>query len=66
MNLLPTKPTPPFKLGEALIITIAMPHFRTKLNDSAFNKTWHPLELWQVFCCESLGILWKLSSRLTK
>ena len=45
MNLLPTKPIPPFKLGEALIITIAMPHFHTKLNDSAFNKTWHPLEL---------------------
>ena len=19
---------------------------------SAFNKTWHPPELWQVFCCE--------------
>ena len=31
MNLLPTKPTPPFKLVEALIITIAMPHFHTNV-----------------------------------
>ena len=33
---------------------------------SASNKTWHPLELWRVFCCESPGILWKLSSKLMK
>lgn len=66
MNLLPTKPTPPFKLGEALIITITMPHFHTKLNDSAFNKTWHPLELRQVFCCESLGILCHIQVKLTE
>ena len=27
------------------------------LNCSAFNKTWHLMELWQVFCCKLLGIL---------
>ena len=27
------------------------------LNSSAFNKTWHLMELWRVFCCKLPGIL---------